>query len=118
MILSENIKKILFKKLEYYLSDCRLIVSKSGDIWFLNDKTNQWYLQFSKGGTLYYYIDFFSSILPIFSIDEKDYNLILREFAYHIFESHNTTKKWKNIGKITPLSSKLENLVELITNEL
>ena len=116
-MLSPEIKKILFKKFKSDLSNCEIIITKSNDIWFMDVGDNQWYLQFSKGNTLYYYFEYFSLILPIFSVDEKDYNLILREFAYDILKTYNPNKKWRKIGKITPLSSKLESLIELVKNE-
>lgn len=116
-MLPSKIEKILYNKIKLDLSDCKLITTKSGDIWLIDIKTNQWYLQFSKGNVLYYYIDYFSLILPIFSIDKKDYNLILRELAYELLETNKEKNKWKKIGKITPLSSKLESLVESVINE-
>lgn len=117
VMLPPKIEKVLYHKIKLDLSDCKLITTKSGDIWLIDIKTNQWYLQFSKGNVLYYYIDYFSLILRIFSIDEKDYNLILRELAYELIETNKGKNKWKKISKITPLSSKLESLVESVVNE-
>lgn len=116
-MLPPRIKEILFNKIKSDLSNCEMIVTKSEEIWFIDVETNKWYLSFSNNNTLYYYFEYFSSILPIFSVDKKDYNLILREFAYDILETYNPNKKWRKIGNITPLSSKLESLIELVKNE-
>jgi len=118
-MLPPKIQKILFDKIKSDLSNCRVFVTKSGDIWFIDTEIMQWYFNFSKGNVMYYYVDFFSSIFHIFSIKEQDYNLIIRELAYDLLESNLLENKWRyrKIGNITPLSSKLESMVELTVNE-
>lgn len=119
LMLPTKIQKILFDKIKSDLSNCRVFVTKSGDIWFINTEIMQWYFNFSKGNVMYYYVDFFSPFFHIFSIKEQDYNLIIRELAYDLLESNLLENKWRyrKIDKITPLSSKLESIVELTINE-
>ena len=83
MIISDRLKKFIFKKLYEDLSHVEIIPYKDS-IWFIDRENKYWYFEFKKSGTLWWRYHFFESFFNLFSLEFKVYQSIISEWVEEV----------------------------------
>ena len=103
MIISDRLKKFIFKKLYEDLSHVEIIPYKDS-IWFIDRENEHWYFEYEKSGTLWWRYHFFESFFNLFSLEFKVYQSIISEWVEEVLNykvvqhhtCHRTAKsRWK-----------------------
>jgi hypothetical protein len=107
MEIDDRLKKFIFKKLANDLFNVEVIPYK-GSIWFIDRDNKFWYLELKDDGTLWWRYDFFERFFQVFSLEQKDYERIIKEWVEKVLNRKvNTTSQ--NFASAS-------SLVELILN--
>jgi hypothetical protein len=70
MVISDRLKKVIFKKLYEDLSNVEIIPYEKS-IWFIDRENEYWYFKLSNKGVLYWRYQFFLDYFSFFSIDDS-----------------------------------------------
>jgi hypothetical protein len=91
MEIDDRLKKFIFKKLANDLFNVEVIPYK-GSIWFIDRDNKFWYLELKDDGTLWWRYDFFERFFQVFSLEQKDYERIIKEWVEKVLNRKvNTT---------------------------
>lgn len=82
-MVSNKLKKIVFKKLYNDLKDIE-VIPYDGSLWFIDRKTKNWYFEFKEGGVLFWRYSLFSSFFSFFSLESNVYPKILGEWVEEV----------------------------------
>jgi hypothetical protein len=86
MEVNDRLKKIIFKKLASDLSHVE-IIPYEGSIWFIDRNNKYIYLEFQcSGKALLWKYQFFDVFFSFFSLEQKDYERIIKEWVEHILD--------------------------------
>ena len=107
MEIDDRLKKFIFKKLAKDLSHVEVIPYK-GSIWFIDRDKKYWYLELKDDGTLWWRYDFFDRYFMAFSLEQYDYERIIKEWAEQILN--------RKVNTTSQNFSSSSALVELILN--
>ena len=83
MVMNKKLKKIIFKKLYEDLSGVE-IIQHNGSIWFIDREKSYWYLEYLKGGTLYWRYPFFNTFFQLFSMQMDEYEEVIVDWVEEV----------------------------------
>ncbi len=90
-MISDRLKKIIFRKLYDDLSHVE-IIPFNNSIWFVDRDEKYWYFELQSDGTLWWRYQFFSDFFILFSLVRDDYQSILAQWVEEVLNSRvNTT---------------------------
>jgi hypothetical protein len=91
MEIDDRLKKFIFKKLAKDLSHVE-VIRDNESIWFIDRDKKYWYLQLEDNGTLWWRYVFFEQFFQAFSLEQKDYERIIKEWVEEVLKQKvNTT---------------------------
>ena len=109
MEIDDKLKKFIFKRLAKDLSHVEVITFEvTGSIWFIDRDEKYWYLQLYKNGDLWYRMDFFENFFSMFSLEESDYEPIIKEWAEQALN--------RNVRGLLPVDDPRVSFVKLVLN--
>jgi hypothetical protein len=88
--MNDRLKKIIFNKLNEDLSHVEIILHNDS-LWFIDRENKYWYLEFQKGGKLYWRYQFFAKFFPIFTLERDDYEELIKEWVESVLNCGVTT---------------------------
>jgi hypothetical protein len=106
MIVTDRLKRIIFKRLYEELGNCEIIPYKSS-IWFINREEKYWYFELEEGGTLWWRYHFFIPFFDMFSMSPDDFKSVLSSWVEEVLNCKVST----TVKKIMPLSSRVEEVL-------
>lgn len=83
MVISNGLKKVIFKKLYEDLAHVE-IISYNNSIWFIDRENKYWYLAYDKDGTLFWRYPFFNNFFLIFSLESDEYKPVISEWVEEV----------------------------------
>ena len=83
MVISNGLKKVIFKKLYEDLAHVE-IISYNNSIWFIDRENKYWYLEYDKDGTLFWRYPFFNNFFLIFSLECDEYKPVISEWVEEV----------------------------------
>ena len=78
--MNDRLKKIIFNKLNEDLSHVEIILHNDS-FWFIDRENKYWYMEFQKGGKLYWRYQFFAKFFPIFTLERDEYEPLIKEWV-------------------------------------
>ena len=96
MVISDKLKKIIFKKLYEDLSHVE-IIAHDNSIWFIDRETKYWYFEYEKNGKLWWRYGFFQSFFVLFSLEVQCYQSILAEWVEEVLNCKINTPSGNSI---------------------
>jgi hypothetical protein len=91
MEINNRFKRIIFKKLANDLSHVEIIPYEDS-IWFIDRNDKYWYLELENRGHLWWRLDFFVRFFQAFSLEEPEYEPIIKEWVEQVLKRKvNTT---------------------------
>ena len=93
MIVTDRLKRIIFKRLYEELSDCEIIPYKSS-IWFINREEKYWYFELEEGGRLWWRYHFFTPFFEMFSMSPDDFTPILSSWVEEVLNYKVVTTRF------------------------
>jgi hypothetical protein len=88
--MNERLKKIIFNKLNEDLSHVEIILHNDS-FWFIDRENKYWYMEFQKGGKLYWRYQFFAKFFPIFTLERDEYEPLIKEWVESVLNCGVTT---------------------------
>ena len=88
--MNEKLKKVIFSKLYKDLADAEVIECK-GSIWFIDRNEKYYYLEYEKTGDLYWRYQFFNNFFKLFSMEEDEFELIIKDWVEEVLNCKVTT---------------------------
>jgi hypothetical protein len=82
-MVSDRLKKIIFKKLYKDLSKVE-IIPYEGSVWFIDRENKYWYFELGDDGFLWWRYSFFVDFFELFSLDINDFEPIIGEWVENI----------------------------------
>ena len=83
MVVSDKLKKVIFKKIYEDLSHVE-IIPYGNSIWFIDRENKYWYFEYGLNGILFFRYPFFNSFFSLFSLESDDYRLIMSEWVEEV----------------------------------
>ena len=74
-----KLKKFIFKRLFELLSD-KIYYPSGKDLWILDLDERNWYFQYNSEGKLHYNPKIFDDFFYIFSLEQKQYQILLKKW--------------------------------------
>jgi hypothetical protein len=105
--MNDRLKKIIFNKLNEDLSHVEIILHNNS-LWFIDRENKYWYMEFQKGGKLYWRYQFFAKFFTIFTLERDEYEPLIKEWVESVLNCGVTTTL--NLG------NRLKCLVESVLN--
>ena len=81
--MNDKLKKLIFKKLYDDLADAE-VIECIGSIWFIDREEKYWYLEYEKSGKLWWRYQFFLNFFNLFSIEQNEYELIIKNWVEEV----------------------------------
>ena len=95
-MISEGLKKVIFKKLYKDLGKAE-IINYNGNIWFIDRGKKYWYFELTKDGILWWRYSFFESFFALFSFDSPRFEPIIKDWVEEVLNYKvNTTSFYSN----------------------
>jgi hypothetical protein len=85
MVISNGLKKVIFKKLYEDLAHVE-IISYNNSIWFIDRENKYWYLEYDKDGTLFWRYPFFNNFFLIFLLECDEYKPVISEWVEEVLK--------------------------------
>ncbi len=105
--MNDRLKKIIFNKLNEDLSHVEIILHNDS-FWFIDRENKYWYMEFQKGGKLYWRYQFFAKFFTIFTLERDEYEPLIKEWVESVLNCGVTTT--------TEISFGFESTVESVLN--
>ena len=100
--MNDRLKKIIFNKLNEDLSHVEIILHNDS-LWFIDRENKYWYMEFQKGGKLYWRYQFFAKFFTIFTLERDDYEEVMKEWVESVLNCGVTTTTHQShsiLGKV------------------
>ncbi len=110
MIISDKLKKVIFKKLYEDLSHVEIIPYQNS-IWFIDRKNEYWYFEYEKSGTLWWRYYFFEGFFNLFSLELDDYQPIISEWVEEVLNYKVETPSGTSANRIKVTSLVNRNFI-------
>ena len=98
--MDNKVKELIFNKLYKKLHNVEIIPYKDS-IWFVDRENEYWYLEFEKGGMLWWRYGFFNNFFEMFSLDYSKFEPILSAWVEEVLNhkvsaTQRTRTYWRN----------------------
>jgi hypothetical protein len=111
-----KLEEVIFKKLDNDLSNCSVVVDKDNCIWILDKDKHYYYFVLDYSNKLTLNRNYFSSLSLIFSLDEVQFNSLMKSYFENHLNKNNVS--YPTIREVITNGNQFKLLVQFVIDDL